>query len=93
MSRWQIIRYNDLNKNTRTVPGEIIYLQPKRRNAKKSFHTVQGGETVWHVSQRYGIKISRLIKINDLTKDGKINAGQKLKLREVSKLAQIFTGA
>jgi|APSaa5957512535_1039671.scaffolds.fasta_scaffold00016_48 LysM repeat protein len=93
MGRWQIIKYNDLNKNTRIVPGEIIYLQPKRRNARKTYHTVQAGETVWHVSQRFGVKIKRLIKINDLTKDGTLNAGQKVKLREVGKMAKLFAGS
>lgn len=93
MGKWQIVQYNDLKKTSRLAPGEVIYLQPKRRNAKKSFHTVQPGETLWHVSQKYGVKMKRLIKINDLTKEGVINSGQKLKLREVGKFAEIFLGA
>ncbi|MBP1627512.1 MAG: lytic transglycosylase, LysM and LysM [Holophagaceae bacterium] len=46
---------------------------------KAKFHTVKRGETLFSISERYGLEISDLRKWNKLKK-GKIQAGQKLRL-------------
>ena len=64
---WQIYKYNDVAKNDILVPGDVIYLQPKRRKfRKKSKYELKKGETMKDVSQAYGIKLKNLYKMNDL---------------------------
>lgn len=81
MMRWQIKKYNDFGKNHRIKDGEIIYLQPKRARAKERTHVVQEGESMWDVSQRYGVKTMRLYSRNDIAPGTPIEPGTELKLR------------
>ncbi|MFN3343551.1 MAG: glucosaminidase domain-containing protein [Flavobacteriales bacterium] len=64
---WQIYKYNDLSKKDVLQPGDIIYLQPKRNKAQIDTHRVQEGDTMHNISQKYGIKLSKLYKLNNIT--------------------------
>lgn len=92
LSRWQIVKYNDLNKDAKLLEGEVVYIQPKHNNAQEEFHRVQGGETIRDVSQRYGVKIKRLLKMNDLDDGYSPKEGDKLKLRNVGFFGKTFLG-
>lgn len=92
LNRWQIVKYNDLNKDARLLEGEVVYIQPKRNNAQQEFHTIQNGETLRDVSQRYGVKIKRLQKMNDLDEGYSPRAGDKIKLRNVGFFGKTFLG-
>lgn len=81
MMAWQIRKYNDFARNHKIKAGEIIYLQPKRARASESSHTVQEGESLWDISQRYGIKMKQLIKRNGLAEGQQPTPGAVLKLR------------
>lgn len=61
---------------------ETVAKAPARRKAepvKPRVHAVKRGETLFSISERYGLEISELRKWNKLRK-GKIQAGQKLRL-------------
>jgi hypothetical protein len=62
----QILRYNDLKITDVIKDGEIIYLQPKKRNAKTDFHIIKSGESYRDISQEYGIKLKCLLRKNKL---------------------------
>lgn len=79
---WQIWKYNDLTKKSTIKEGQIIYVQPKRNNGSKKWHVLQPGETLWDVSQKYGIKLKKLYKKNGLTKNSVPNSGTKLSLKK-----------
>jgi len=34
MMRWQLVKYNDLDKNSILYPGDNIYIKPKRNKLK-----------------------------------------------------------
>ncbi|MHB1279251.1 MAG: LysM peptidoglycan-binding domain-containing protein, partial [Bacteroidia bacterium] len=68
MGAWEIRRYNDLPKEQELTPGEIIYLKPKKRKGSVPYHVVQPGETMWSISQMYGIKLKHLYRKNKLDK-------------------------
>jgi LysM repeat protein len=92
LSTWQIVKYNDLSPDARLLPGEVVYLQPKRGHAKEEMHTVQTGETLRDVSQLYGVKIKSLVKMNELDENEPLKAGQKLVLRKVGAFGEMFLG-
>lgn len=65
MGMWQFYKYNDLGKRDVLIPGEIIYLQPKRNKAPKSKPYYRAnGETLREISQTEGIKLKKLLKYN-----------------------------
>jgi len=78
--KWELARYNDLNDNFIPVPGQILYLEPKREksDAGLEFHTTAKGETMHFISQKYGIKLKSLLEMNRMA-DGDIPVpGQKI---------------
>ncbi len=82
MGKWQISRYNDLDKRSKIDEGTRIYIQPKRNKSKQhSSHTVATGETLHTISQHYGVKEKKILKFSDLPKGHKVKPGEVLKLR------------
>ena len=82
MGRWQISRYNELDKRAKIDEGTRIYIQPKRNKSRKyEQHTVATGETLHSISQHYGVKEKKILKFSDLPKDHKVMPGEVLKLR------------
>jgi membrane-bound lytic murein transglycosylase D len=73
-------RYNDLSKNDKIVEGEYYYYEPKDTQAAKDEHVVMPGETLWKISQRYGIKLSTLKAKNRIRKDEDLRPGMVLLL-------------
>ena len=85
MKLWQILKYNEITESAPIVEGQKVYLQPKRRKAKEEFHIVQQGETMYFISQLYGIKLKHLYKKNLMNEGEESKAGQKLWMREKKK--------
>lgn len=67
----KLIQYNDLYKKYVPVKGDIIYLHRKHRKAQKPItqHIVGDGESMYMISQKYGVRLNRLYKINKATPD------------------------
>ena len=78
---WQIQRYNELDKNDKLSEGQIIYLQPKRRRGAVAYHVVKEGESMYTISQLYGIKLRLLYRKNRMAPGSEPSVGQKLSLR------------
>ncbi len=85
---WEIYRYNDLPRDAIPREGQIIYLQPKRNQAESGFdfHVVREGETMYGISQQYGIKLSRLYQMNGMKEGTEPAVGTRLVLRGKSGL-------
>jgi LysM repeat protein len=47
-------------------------------SAEKQYHTVQKGESLYRISKKYGISVEELTKLNNLSADQPLRAGQKL---------------
>lgn len=57
-----------------------VPLAPEERKAAPQFHTVQPGETIWKVAQRYGLPMRDLIRANNLLTPDWIFPGERLYL-------------
>jgi len=81
--KWELARYNELASDFELVPGEILYLQPKRERAEpgKDFYTTIEGDTMYLICQRYGIKLNNLYEMNRMEPGFQPEAGKKLWLR------------
>ncbi len=76
--------YNERDKRDSLEEGEIVYLGKKRSKADKSYkrvpHIVQAGESLYTISQKYGITLKSLYKMNNLPLDYAVSAGDKLRV-------------
>jgi LysM repeat protein len=54
--------------------------QPVKKETKPKVHKVQTGETLYRISQRYGLTVEQLRDYNQLGVNPKIYPGQELKL-------------
>lgn len=81
----KLARYNERDKKDQLEEGEIVWLKKKARKAPKEYkhrlHTISAGESMYTISQKYGIRLKNLYKINDLSPDYQIRVGDKLRLR------------
>jgi len=81
MMPWQFRRYNEVDKDFQFRKGDKIYLQPKRKRASVVWHTVSNGETLWSISQFYGVKMKALAKKNNIKVGANLRTAMKLSLR------------
>ncbi len=81
---WELPKYNDLPENSSLTEGQQVYLQPKRNRAEagKKYHVVMAGETMYSISQQFGIKLEKLYEKNLMEPGTEPNPGQKLSLRK-----------
>lgn len=78
-----IYLYNDVDRNSRQPKtGDVVFLQMKK-NSCEAFdtHTVQKGESMHYISQKYGIRLLKLYDMNDMPHNMVPKVGQILKLK------------
>ena len=80
----EIYRYNDLYKGAKLEPGTIIYLQPKRRKAAlgNEVHRVEEDQTMYDISQIYGVKLKHLYRRNLMMEGEQPLEGTEIYLRK-----------
>jgi LysM repeat protein len=88
---WELKKYNEMPEGTKIEPGQILYTQPKRWRAEvgKDFHMVQQNETMYSISQLYGIKLRKLYRKNRMEPGQEPQVGQKIWLRKRKPAAEI----
>ncbi len=82
---YKLCRYNEILKAgvEEVTPGQIIYLTKKsdanpEMNGK--YHIVQYGESMYDISQRYGVKLKSLYKMNGLSRKYQARVGDRIVL-------------
>jgi LysM repeat protein len=83
--KWELSKYNETDNDLKIVPGQILYLQPKRDKAEpgQEIHTVIKGETMYSISQRYGIKLRQLYEMNRMNQGEEPLEGDRIWLRNM----------
>jgi LysM repeat protein len=86
-----ISKYNELPEGYVLQPGEEVFIQPKRKKAAvgNDIHIFKEGESMWSISQQYGIKLEKLYEMNGLAMGEEPAAGTRLELRKKIK-AKLF---
>jgi len=77
---WELLKYNESDNDRLLKEGEKVYLQPKRKKGTKPYHIVNTGETMYYISQLYGIKLKHLYKKNRMEEGSEPYVGQKINL-------------
>ncbi len=78
----KLAKYNDLPKDIVLNEGTIIYLEEKNKYSKKGykFHIVKEGESLHYIAQKYGMKLSSIYSLNNISFDYIPKVGDTLKL-------------
>lgn len=77
-------RYNDVAYWYELQPGDRVYLFTKKRHADRSVKAVYyvgEGESAWSISQKFGMRLQSLYKINGITEGAGVRYNQELRLR------------
>jgi LysM repeat protein len=82
--RWELPRYNELDRDFSLTAGQVLYLQPKRTKAAPGirYHDVADGDTMYSISQEYGIKLKSLYEMNRMEEGTQPSPGEKIWLRD-----------
>ncbi len=80
---WELPKYNDLGNEFTMSEGQILYLQPKRDKAESGneYYNYAEGDTMYKISQKFGIKLRSLYKMNRMEEDSEPNPGTRIWLR------------
>jgi len=80
----ELFKYNNLYQGVKLEPGQIIYLQPKRRKAApgNEIHIVVEGQTMYDISQMYGVKLKHLYRLNRMMEGEQPIEGSSIYLRK-----------
>lgn len=74
----EFLKYNDMLTGKSIKPGQVYYVEKKRNRSSLAFHIVRENETLWSISQRYGIKLSRLARKNRIDENDPLKVGRVL---------------
>ena len=71
ISQKKLRKYNDLYKGYALQVGDILYLEKKNKKADKEHivHVLRAGESMYSVSQKYGVRLKNLYKMNKMNAD------------------------
>jgi LysM repeat protein len=78
-----LLKYNEIPANFPLRKGDIVYLEKKKKKADKPYYeyVVKIGDSMHYISQRYGIRLGNLYKMNRKNSDYVPVEGDVLKLR------------
>ena len=84
ISQKKLRKYNDLYKGYALQVGDILYLEKKNKKADKEHivHVLRAGESMYSISQKYGIRLKNLYKLNKMDEEAPApEVGTILRLR------------
>lgn len=78
---FQVYKQNDLLQNDAIAPGQMLYLEPKKRKCETASYKLKQSDSMYSVAQLFGVKLKLLYKYNKLKPGEEPQAGFVVKLR------------
>jgi len=78
-----LLKFNELASEKQVGEGDIIFLDKKKKryNGAQDVYIAEEGETLHDVSQKFGIQLRQLAKLNDISEYSLLNADTRLNLK------------
>lgn len=76
------VAINEVKRFEKPIVGKYYYIQSKRNKALISQHIVQYDETLWSISQQYGMRMNAIRKKNRMSLREELKVGRVLNLRK-----------
>ena len=73
--------YNDLDARQKITSGNIYYLTRKRKKGKVMTYMSKKNDSLWEISQKFGIRLENLKKLNNI-QNNELPLNKKLILRK-----------
>ena len=70
-----LLKYNEISTDHKVKANAYYFVEKKKTQAEKTFHQLAKGESLWAVSQRYGVQLRKLKKYNRLKTGEDLPAG------------------
>jgi LysM repeat protein len=80
----KVLKYNDIQLSDGFYPGQYVYLDRKKSkfNGEKAVHQVTQTDNIYLIGQQYGIRLDKLLKLNQLKKGEEPNINEKIYLKD-----------
>ena len=80
----ELMKANGLN-NTLIMPGQQLKVPTSQSNQGTLIHTVQSGDVLWKIAQKYNVTTKQIVELNQLDPNAYLHIGQKLYIPQSSK--------
>ena len=79
----KILEYNEVINDANIKEGDIVFLEKKKAkyNGSRDYYNVKENETLYEISQLFGIRMANLAKMNGIDLFTKLKVGRRLKLK------------
>lgn len=83
VSKKELLQFNETTNEDNFQEGDIVFLEKKKKkyDGAQDFYRAKGGESIYAISQRFGIKLASLTKMNHKTSFSVLAEGEKLRLK------------
>lgn len=83
ISKREILLFNETTSENDFQEGDIVFLGKKKKKYEgaQDFYKAKDGESLYTVSQHFGIKLASLTKMNHKTSFSILSEGEKLRLK------------
>lgn len=81
----ELLKFNDLDEDVPLDEGSVVYLARKKAQAAKGvskYVVGADGETLWEISQRFGVRLDALEKMNPMLVGIRLEEGDTVQLRK-----------
>lgn len=81
--QYKILEFNEITDESSLNEGDIVYLQKKKKKYTgiQDFYRVKDDDTLYAISQQFGITMSSLAKMNNIDMFSRLQEGEKLMLK------------
>lgn len=76
ISNKQFLEFNEMTDKDFLQIGQVYYIESKSDKAAIPHHIVKNDETLWDISQQYGVKLSKLLKYNRMETIARLQRGR-----------------
>lgn len=81
--QYKILEFNEISDESSLNEGDIVYLQKKKKKYTgiPDYYWVKDGDTLYGISQQFGIMMSSLAKMNNKDMFSRLQEGESLMLK------------
>lgn len=81
--QYKILEFNEITDESSLNEGDIVYLQKKKKKYSgiQDYYRVKDDETLYSISQQFGIMMSSLAKMNNKDLFSRLQEGERLMLK------------
>ena len=84
LSAGNLRSFNDRRAGEEPAKGDIVFIRKKHKQWEGNMqaHTVLEGETLYSISQSYGIRLKSLARMNKMKPTAEVHKGDRIKLKK-----------